>query len=60
MVAMPVLAAGTAARRKDVSPGIAGQGMGLIHSIRPAAAVFRELTEQASRLLGDANRYTTA
>ena len=60
MVAMPVLAAGTAARRKDVSPGFAGQGMGLIHSIRPAATVLRELIEQASRVIGDANRYTTA
>ncbi len=58
MVAMPVLAAGTVARRKDVSPGFAGQGMGMIHSVRPAAEVLRDLGAEAERVLAGAHRLT--
>ena len=47
MISGPVMASGIKAQRKDVIPGFAGQGIGLIHSIRPAAEVMRELVEGA-------------
>jgi NAD(P)H-dependent flavin oxidoreductase YrpB (nitropropane dioxygenase family) len=37
MIAGPVMASGIRAKRKDIIPGFAGQGMGLIHAVRPAA-----------------------
>ncbi len=59
IVSMPVVAAGTAAGRKDISPGIGGQGLGLIRRVQPAADVLRELAAEAEvalrrgpRLLG--------
>ena len=54
-VSGPVLAAGFAAERADVAPGFAGQGIGMIDAIRPAAEVLRALateTEQALRTAG--------
>ena len=43
MISGPVMASGIKAERKDVIPGFAGQGIGLIDSIRPAAEVMRDL-----------------
>jgi nitronate monooxygenase len=54
MVAMPVLAAATAAKRSDISPGFAGQALGLIHAVRPAADVFQDLVTDAERVLARA------
>ena len=39
MVAGPVMSAASRAERKDIVPGFAGQGMGLIKAIRPARDV---------------------
>ncbi len=50
-VSGPVLAAGTAARRGDIVPGFAGQGIGMIHSIRPAADVLRQIVADAQAAL---------
>ena len=36
MISGPVMAAGIQARRKDILTGFAGQGIGLIHAVRPA------------------------
>lgn len=47
MVAMPVLAAAMRDARRDVVPGFAGQGLGLIHAIRPAAEILREIIQGA-------------
>jgi len=47
IISGPVMASGLKAERKDIMPGFAGQGIGLIHSIRPAAEVMRELVEGA-------------
>lgn len=52
MIAGPVLAAAAAARRKDIAPGFAGQGMGLIHAVRPAAEVMQSLVSEAEAALG--------
>jgi len=50
-VSGPVLAAGTAARRGDIVPGFAGQGIGMIHAVRPAAEVLRAIVAQAQETL---------
>jgi NAD(P)H-dependent flavin oxidoreductase YrpB (nitropropane dioxygenase family) len=50
-VSGPVLAAGTAARRADIVPGFAGQGIGMIHSIRPAGEVLRQIVADAQAAL---------
>lgn len=51
MVSGPVMASAIQARRKDILPGFAGQGLGLIHSVRPAAEVMRDLVAEAERAL---------
>lgn len=51
MVSGPVMAAGIQAGRKDILPGFAGQGIGLIHAVRPAAAVMADLVADAERAL---------
>ncbi len=50
-VAGPVLMAAFAAERADVAPGFAGQGIGMIHAIRPAAEVLRDIVAGAERAL---------
>jgi NAD(P)H-dependent flavin oxidoreductase YrpB (nitropropane dioxygenase family) len=55
-VSGPVLAAASAAERGDIAPGFAGQGIGMIQSIRPAADVVRDLVEGAERALAGASR----
>jgi NAD(P)H-dependent flavin oxidoreductase YrpB (nitropropane dioxygenase family) len=57
MVAMPVLAAASAAGRKDIAPGSAGQGMGMIQTIRPAAEVLESIATGAERALREARRF---
>ncbi|MCH2236324.1 MAG: nitronate monooxygenase [Blastomonas sp.] len=57
MISGPVMAAGIAARRKDILPGFAGQGIGLIHAVRPAAAVMAELVSDAESALELASRF---
>lgn len=56
-VAMPVLAAAAAVKRKDIAPGFAGQGMGLIHKVKPAAEVMADLVKSAESSLSRANTY---
>ena len=51
MVSGPVLAAGMAARRADIVPGFAGQGIGMIQAVRPAAEVLHEIVAGAQRAL---------
>ena len=57
MISGPVMAAGIAAKRKDILPGFAGQGIGLIHAVRPAAAVMAELVSDAESALALASRF---
>ena len=54
MVSGPVLAAGAVARRADIMPGFAGQGIGMIDAVKPAADVLREIVEGAKRALAGA------
>jgi len=51
MIAGPVMAAASRDKRGDVNPGFAGQGIGMIRSIRPAAEIFRELVWGAEQAL---------
>ncbi|MEQ1550124.1 nitronate monooxygenase [Sphingorhabdus sp.] len=57
MISGPVMAAGIQARRKDILPGFAGQGIGLIHAVRPAAEVMADLVSEAERALALASRF---
>ncbi len=56
-VSGPVMAAAFAAQRGDVAPGFAGQGIGMIHGIRPAAQVLHEIVAGAEKALREAGRY---
>jgi nitronate monooxygenase len=58
MVSGPVMASGIKAERKDIMPGFAGQGIGLIDAIRPAAEVMRDLVEGAEKALASARSYS--
>ncbi len=51
MVSSQVTAAALAAGRADVWGGLAGQGVGMIHGVRPAAEVMRDLVAGAEREL---------
>lgn len=57
MVAGPVMAAAIRDKRMDVLPGFAGQGIGLIKSVRPAAEVMRDLVSDAEKALAGAKRF---
>lgn len=57
MISGPAMAAGIQARRKDILPGFAGQGIGLIHAVRPAAEVMADLVSEAERALALASRF---
>lgn len=52
MVAGPVLRAGDHVGRGDINPGFAGQGIGMINKIRPAADIFADLVAGAEAALG--------
>jgi NAD(P)H-dependent flavin oxidoreductase YrpB (nitropropane dioxygenase family) len=56
IVSGPIQLAAFAAQRADIAPGFAGQGIGMITSIRPAAEVLRELAAGAERALRGAGR----
>ncbi|MBV1796846.1 nitronate monooxygenase family protein [Siccirubricoccus sp. G192] len=56
LVSSPVTAAALAAGRADVWGGFAGQGLGMIHALRPAAAVLQEIAAGAERELQRAGR----
>ncbi len=57
MIAGPVLAAATHDQRKDIAPGFAGQGMGLIKAIRPAREVLKDLVSGAEKALSRADGF---
>ena len=47
----PVLAAANRAGRADVNPGFAGQGIGMIKAVRPAAEILADIVEGTDRAL---------
>jgi NAD(P)H-dependent flavin oxidoreductase YrpB (nitropropane dioxygenase family) len=51
LVSQQVTAAGVAAERQDIWPGFAGQGLGMIRAVRPAADVLRDIVDGAERTL---------
>jgi NAD(P)H-dependent flavin oxidoreductase YrpB (nitropropane dioxygenase family) len=51
MISGPVMAAANRAGRGDVNPGFAGQGIGMIRSVRPAKEIFEELVYGAEQAL---------
>ena len=57
MVSTPVTAAALAADRAEIWGGFAGQGLGMVRAVRPAAAVLRDLAAGAERVLAGAGRF---
>ena len=57
MIAGPVLAAASQEQRKDIAPGFAGQGLGLIKAIRPAREVLNDLVSGAEQALARAKQF---
>lgn len=57
MIAGPVLAAASQEQRKDIAPGFAGQGLGLIKAIRPAREVLQDLVSGAEQALAGAKQF---
>ena len=57
MVSQQVTAAALAAERKDIWPGFAGQGLGMIHAVRPAADVLHNIVHVAEQTLEQAQRF---
>jgi NAD(P)H-dependent flavin oxidoreductase YrpB (nitropropane dioxygenase family) len=58
-VAGPVMAAANRAGRGDINPGFAGQGIGMIRAVRPAAEILEEIafgTEQALKRSSNLHR----
>ena len=53
LIAMPVWESGRQARRKDITPGFAGQSIGMVKKIRPAREIVEEIVQQAIAILGD-------
>jgi NAD(P)H-dependent flavin oxidoreductase YrpB (nitropropane dioxygenase family) len=51
MISGPVMAAANKSGRGDVNPGFAGQGIGMIKSVRPAKEIFDELVWGAEQAL---------
>ena len=51
MIASPVLAAANRAQRGDINPGFAGQGIGMVRAVRPAAEILREMVYSAEQAL---------
>jgi NAD(P)H-dependent flavin oxidoreductase YrpB (nitropropane dioxygenase family) len=51
MISGPVMAAANKNGRGDVNPGFAGQGIGMIKSVRPAKEIFDELVWGAEQAL---------
>ena len=51
MIAGPVLAAANRAQRGDVNPGFAGQGIGMIKAVRPAAEILADIVDGTDRAL---------
>ncbi len=51
VVSSPVTAAAMAAVRTDVWGGFAGQSLGMVRVVRPAAAVLRDIVAGAERAL---------
>lgn len=51
MISGPVLAAANRAQRGDVNPGFAGQGIGMIKEVRPAAEILADIVEGTDRAL---------
>ncbi len=53
ILSSPVLAGAGAARMKDVCSTAAGQVVGMLNALRPAAEIVRGMAEEAAAILGD-------
>ena len=54
MVSGQILASGQIAKRGDIAPGFAGQGIGMIRSVRPARDIFQDLVDGCKRAFDNA------
>jgi len=51
MISDPVMAAAVKGQRADIYPGIAGQGIGMIKAVRPAADILADYVRGARTAL---------
>lgn len=58
IVSQPIAAAAVKTERADIWPGFAGQGLGMIHAVRPAADILGDIVTEAERMLAGAGRFT--
>lgn len=58
IVSQPIAAAAVKTERADIWPGFAGQGLGMIHAVRPAADILGDIVTEAERVLAGAGRFT--
>ena len=56
-VAGAVLASADSEERQDINPGFAGQGIGLIKSVRPAAEIMADLVEGMEKTFRDSRKW---
>ncbi|MGH7932915.1 MAG: NAD(P)H-dependent flavin oxidoreductase [Candidatus Binataceae bacterium] len=52
-IAMPVLESGRQAERKEITPGFAGQAIGMIKKIRPAREIVEQMVAEAIEVFAD-------
>jgi nitronate monooxygenase len=52
MVAMPVMESARQSGRKEITPGFAGQSIGMVKKIRPAREIVEEIVADAIEILG--------
>jgi NAD(P)H-dependent flavin oxidoreductase YrpB (nitropropane dioxygenase family) len=57
IISAPVMASAVKEKRADILPGFAGQGVGAIREIRPAAEVLQELVAGAEQALSQASSH---
>ncbi len=58
-VSTPVMQASARAQREDISVSAAGQGVGMIKEVRPAADILTDMVAEAERTLRSATRIVT-
>ena len=54
LLSAPIMAGAGRVRAKDICATAAGQVVGMLHDVRPAAEVVREMVGQAAAILGEA------
>ena len=60
ILASPIVAGAGRAKMRDICPTAAGQVVGMIHGLKPAAQVVAEMVERATAILEERGRFLSA